>query len=82
MSYFIASSLHMLFNCMYLYVMQTIDFADRQKAISFISLIDGYYRLQEDYHCHLCKDVESPMLNALRSLRCHGPVRYVFTSIF
>jgi len=54
---------------------QIIDFKDRQMALSFVSLLDGYYRLQEDYHHHLCEDVESPMITQLRSLRSHGPVR-------
>jgi len=58
-----------------LYGVQVIKFKDRQTALSFVSLLDGYYRLQENYHHHLCQDVESPMIDQLRLLRCHGPVR-------
>ena len=53
-------------------------FESRQKALCFVSLLDGYYRLREDYHHHLCRDVESPLLVQLRHLRCHGPVRYYY----
>ena len=54
---------------------QMIEFADRQTALSFVSLLDGYYRLQVDFHHHLCKDVESPMVSLLKTFHCHGPVR-------
>ena len=58
-----------------MYGAKVIEFEDRRMALSFVSLLDGYYRLQEDFHHHLCKDVESPMVNQLRLMRCHGPVR-------
>jgi len=60
---------------------EVVDFGDRQTALSFVSLLDGYYRLQENYHHHLCKDVESPMVNELRMLRCHGPVRLQLSAL-
>jgi len=52
-----------------------VEFEDHQTALSFVTLLDGYYRLQEDFHHHLCKDVESPLISQLQMLRCHGPVR-------
>jgi len=57
------------------YGVKVVEFEDRQMALSFVSLLDGYYRNQEDFHHHLCKDVESPMVNQLRMLHSHGPVR-------
>jgi len=60
---------------MWLCGIEVLEFENRPTALSFVSLLDGYYRLQEDFHHHLCKEVESPMLTQLRMLRCHGPVR-------
>jgi len=56
---------------------EVVEFESRELALSFVSLLDGYYRLQENYHHHLCQQVESPLVTQLRMLRCHGPVRSV-----
>jgi len=57
------------------YAAQVVEFADRAMALSFVSLLDGYYRLTEDFHHHLCEEVMSPMVSQLKTLHCHGPVR-------
>ncbi|XP_018333328.1 tyrosine-protein kinase hopscotch [Agrilus planipennis] len=41
---------------------------------SFVSLLDGYYRLTCKWTFNLCKDVTTPSLKSLYSMRCHGPV--------
>uniref|UniRef100_A0A8C2I0B5 Tyrosine-protein kinase n=1 Tax=Cyprinus carpio TaxID=7962 RepID=A0A8C2I0B5_CYPCA len=47
-------------------------------ALSFTSLIDGYYRLTTDAHHYLCKDVVPPhLLEAIESY-CHGPISMEF----
>jgi hypothetical protein len=41
---------------------------------SFVSLLDGYYRLTEKWSFNICKDISSPSLAKLRKMKCHGPV--------
>uniref|UniRef100_T1IKG8 non-specific protein-tyrosine kinase n=1 Tax=Strigamia maritima TaxID=126957 RepID=T1IKG8_STRMM len=41
---------------------------------SFVSLLDGYYRLTEKWTFNLCKELPTPSLRHLRSIKCHGPV--------
>ncbi|PNF35397.1 hypothetical protein B7P43_G01732, partial [Cryptotermes secundus] len=41
---------------------------------SFVSLLDGYYRLMVKWTFNLCKDVPTPLLPKLHALKCHGPV--------
>jgi len=45
-------------------------------ANSFVALLDGYYRLTEKWTFNLCKDVFTPSLTKLRTLKCHGPIGY------
>lgn len=45
--------------------------------ISFVSLLDGYYRLMTNWTFNLCKEVRTPSLQRLQSMNCHGPVGYV-----
>jgi len=45
-----------------------------ESANSFVSLLDGYYRLSEKWTFNLCKDLFTPSLVKLRTLKCHGPV--------
>lgn len=55
-----------------------LEFSSLTEALSFVSLIDGYYRLTTDAHHYLCKEVASPrLLEAIRS-NCHGPVSMEF----
>ncbi|XP_071446998.1 tyrosine-protein kinase hopscotch [Hetaerina americana] len=41
---------------------------------SFISLLDGYYRLMVKWTFNLCKDVVTPSLQKLYKIKCHGPI--------
>lgn len=48
--------------------------SDTADMHSFVSLLDGYYRLMERWTFNLCKDLPSPFLLNLRNWKCHGPV--------
>uniref|UniRef100_A0A8B9KVB1 Tyrosine-protein kinase n=1 Tax=Astyanax mexicanus TaxID=7994 RepID=A0A8B9KVB1_ASTMX len=55
-----------------------LEFQSLVEALSFVSLIDGYYRLTADAHHYLCKEVAPPrLLEAIQS-SCHGPVSMEF----
>lgn len=41
---------------------------------SFVSLLDGYYRLTEKWTVNLCINLLTPSLTTLKSMRCHGPI--------
>jgi Janus kinase 2 len=41
---------------------------------SFISLLDGYYRLTCKWIFNICKDVPTPSLQKLYAMKCHGPI--------
>lgn len=41
---------------------------------AFVSLLDGYYRLTCKWTFNICKDVQTPSLLKLYSMKCHGPV--------
>ncbi|XP_018418597.1 PREDICTED: tyrosine-protein kinase JAK1 [Nanorana parkeri] len=43
-------------------------------ALSFTSLIDGYFRLTADAHHYLCTDVAPPLIVQNIMNGCHGPV--------
>uniref|UniRef100_A0A671XSC4 Tyrosine-protein kinase n=1 Tax=Sparus aurata TaxID=8175 RepID=A0A671XSC4_SPAAU len=49
------------------------------EALSFVSLVDGYYRLVADAHHYLCKEVAPPRLLECLQSYCHGPVSMEFT---
>ncbi|KAM4635380.1 tyrosine-protein kinase JAK2a [Polymixia lowei] len=56
-----------------------LEFHSLSEAQSFVSLVDGYYRLVADAHHYLCKEVApSRLLEAIQSF-CHGPVSMEFT---
>ncbi|KAK6302349.1 hypothetical protein J4Q44_G00267040 [Coregonus suidteri] len=50
------------------------------EALSFATLIDGYFRLTVDAHHFLCTDVAPP--SVVRNLQegCHGPISMDYTS--
>uniref|UniRef100_A0A667ZWJ0 Tyrosine-protein kinase n=2 Tax=Myripristis murdjan TaxID=586833 RepID=A0A667ZWJ0_9TELE len=55
------------------------EFHSLPEALSFVSLVDGYYRLVADAHHYLCKEVAPPrLLEGIQSY-CHGPVSMEFT---
>ncbi|KMQ94378.1 tyrosine-protein kinase hopscotch [Lasius niger] len=47
--------------------------------MSFVSVLDGYYRLSIKWTFNLCNDVITPTLERLHNLKCHGPVGKQFS---
>lgn len=45
-----------------------------EEASSFVSLIDGYFRLTVDAHHYLCTDVAPPLIEHNIKNGCHGPI--------
>ncbi|RVE65685.1 hypothetical protein OJAV_G00119030 [Oryzias javanicus] len=56
-----------------------LEFHSLPEALSFVSLVDGYYRLVTDAHHYLCKEVAPPRLLESIQSYCHGPVSMEFT---
>jgi len=54
-----------------------LEFHSLPEALSFVSLVDGYYRLVADAHHYLCKEVAPPRLLECIESYCHGPVSWV-----
>uniref|UniRef100_A0A8C9YKF4 Tyrosine-protein kinase n=1 Tax=Sander lucioperca TaxID=283035 RepID=A0A8C9YKF4_SANLU len=55
-----------------------LEFPSLSEALSFVSLIDGYYRLTSDAHHYLCKEVAPPRLVEAIASHCHGPISMEF----
>ncbi|XP_076006940.1 tyrosine-protein kinase JAK2 [Genypterus blacodes] len=55
-----------------------LEFCTLSEALSFVSLIDGYYRLTSDAHHYLCKEVAPPRLVEAVTSHCHGPISMDF----
>uniref|UniRef100_A0A8B9LPK7 Tyrosine-protein kinase n=1 Tax=Astyanax mexicanus TaxID=7994 RepID=A0A8B9LPK7_ASTMX len=55
-----------------------LEFSSHAEALSFVSLIDGYYRLTVDAHYYLCKDTAPPRLLEAIENYCHGPISMEF----
>ncbi|KAG0432912.1 hypothetical protein HPB47_020402, partial [Ixodes persulcatus] len=53
---------------------ENIRFSSVSRMQSFLSLLDGYYRLMEKWTVNLCINLPTPSLTALRAMRCHGPI--------
>uniref|UniRef100_A0A1A8D010 Tyrosine-protein kinase n=1 Tax=Nothobranchius kadleci TaxID=1051664 RepID=A0A1A8D010_NOTKA len=56
-----------------------LEFHSLSGALSFVSLVDGYYRLVADAHHYLCKEVAPPRLLECIQSCCHGPILMEFT---
>ncbi|XP_022061096.1 tyrosine-protein kinase JAK2a [Acanthochromis polyacanthus] len=56
-----------------------LEFHSLAEALSFVSLVDGYYRLVADAHHYLCKEIAPPRLLECIQSYCHGPVSMEFT---
>uniref|UniRef100_A0A665VND6 Tyrosine-protein kinase n=1 Tax=Echeneis naucrates TaxID=173247 RepID=A0A665VND6_ECHNA len=56
-----------------------LEFYSVSEALSFVSLVDGYYRLVADAHHYLCKEVAPPRLLECIQSYYHGPVSMEFT---
>uniref|UniRef100_A0AAQ4S657 non-specific protein-tyrosine kinase n=1 Tax=Gasterosteus aculeatus aculeatus TaxID=481459 RepID=A0AAQ4S657_GASAC len=48
--------------CISLLPQKELEFQSLAEALSFVSLVDGYYRLVADAHHYLCKEVAPPRL--------------------
>ncbi len=59
-----------------------VTFHSNENMISFITLLDGYYRLMVKQMFNLCREYETPSLLKLRRLKCHGPVGYFLENTF
>lgn len=46
-----------------------------QEACSFISLLDGYYRLTADAHHYLCREVAPARVVLSEANLLHGPMQ-------
>uniref|UniRef100_A0A674PRY4 Tyrosine-protein kinase n=1 Tax=Takifugu rubripes TaxID=31033 RepID=A0A674PRY4_TAKRU len=57
---------------------KNLEFPSLSEALSFVSLIDGYYRLTTDAHHYLCKEVAPPRLVEAITSHCHGPISLEF----
>ncbi|XP_067886795.1 tyrosine-protein kinase JAK2-like [Heterodontus francisci] len=55
-----------------------VEFPSLKEGFSFVSLIDGYYRLTADAHHYLCKEVAPPRLLENIQSNCHGPISMDF----
>lgn len=51
-----------------------LDLKKQEKAFSFITLVDGYFRLTADAHQFLCREVSPPSVELNRLEGCHGPI--------
>uniref|UniRef100_A0A8D3DHZ3 Tyrosine-protein kinase n=1 Tax=Scophthalmus maximus TaxID=52904 RepID=A0A8D3DHZ3_SCOMX len=56
-----------------------LEFHSPAEALSFVSVVDGYYRLVADAHHYLCKEVAPPRLLECIQSYYHGPVSMEFT---
>lgn len=51
-----------------------LKFLSLPSMFSFVSLLDGYYRLSYKWTFNICKETPAPSLQRLYNMRCHGPV--------
>ncbi|XP_076829600.1 tyrosine-protein kinase JAK1-like [Brachyhypopomus gauderio] len=51
-----------------------LQLADHSEALSFVSLIDGYFRLTVDAHHFLCTEVAPMSVERNLCEGCHGPI--------
>uniref|UniRef100_A0A8C1M5B8 non-specific protein-tyrosine kinase n=1 Tax=Cyprinus carpio TaxID=7962 RepID=A0A8C1M5B8_CYPCA len=58
-----------------------LKLASYEEALSFASLVDGYFRLTVDAHHFLCRDVAPVSLEKNLREGCHGPIKLVHVLI-
>uniref|UniRef100_A0A8C8ILJ2 non-specific protein-tyrosine kinase n=1 Tax=Oncorhynchus tshawytscha TaxID=74940 RepID=A0A8C8ILJ2_ONCTS len=51
-----------------------VEFQTVTEALSFVSLVDGYFRLTTDSSHYFCQDVAPPSLLEDIESNCHGPI--------
>ncbi|XP_034035925.1 LOW QUALITY PROTEIN: tyrosine-protein kinase JAK2 [Thalassophryne amazonica] len=54
------------------------NFKSLKEALSFVSLVDGYFRLTTDSSHYFCQDIAPPSLLEGLKNHCHGPVTSEF----
>lgn len=55
---------------------QEATFQSLKEALSFVSLIDGYFRLTTDSCHYFCQDIAPPSLLGRIKNYCHGPITW------
>ncbi|KAL1023266.1 hypothetical protein UPYG_G00038470 [Umbra pygmaea] len=55
-----------------------VEFQTVKEALSFLSLVDGYFRLTTDSSHYFCQDVAPPSLLDDIESHCHGPITSEF----
>uniref|UniRef100_G1N138 Tyrosine-protein kinase n=1 Tax=Meleagris gallopavo TaxID=9103 RepID=G1N138_MELGA len=63
-----------VYNSVRIFALTEAEFQSLREALSFVSLIDGYYRLTADAHHYLCKEVAPPSVLENIQSNCHGPI--------
>lgn len=53
---------------------QEAEFPGLPEALSFVALVDGYFRLTCDSRHFFCKEVAPPRLLEEVAEMCHGPI--------
>ncbi|KAH0625995.1 hypothetical protein JD844_034394 [Phrynosoma platyrhinos] len=61
-------------------VVTEMEFCTLPEALSFVSLVDGYYRLLVDSYHYFCKEVAPPRLLEDLANGCHGPIMAEFAT--
>lgn len=56
-----------------------LKFSKNALLMSFVSALDGYYRLAVKWTFNLCGEIVTPSLERLHKLKCHGPVGQEFS---
>ncbi|XP_050438365.1 tyrosine-protein kinase hopscotch-like isoform X2 [Adelges cooleyi] len=51
-----------------------IRFYNAKTMISFLTLLNGYYRLMVNWSFDVCASINTPSLSKLKAMRCHGPI--------
>uniref|UniRef100_A0A8C7GKC8 Tyrosine-protein kinase n=1 Tax=Oncorhynchus kisutch TaxID=8019 RepID=A0A8C7GKC8_ONCKI len=59
---------------------QELSLGFHAEALSFATLVDGYFRLTVDAHHFLCTDVAPPSVVQNLQEGCHGPISMDYTS--
>ncbi|XP_076296086.1 tyrosine-protein kinase hopscotch isoform X3 [Lasioglossum baleicum] len=58
-----------------------LKFGKNAHLMSFVSALDGYYRLAVKWTFNLCGEIVTPSLERLHKLKCHGPVGQDFSYV-
>lgn len=54
--------------------LQEAHFQSVKEALSFVSLVDGYFRLTTDSSHYFCEDIAPPSVLEGINNHCHGPI--------